>query len=76
MNKLILLTALVSFMIALITTLAHIGKHNNYTAKCNNMLKHKSYQAKYTGEWEEVSGALYCLDSKGTSHKYKARVEK
>ena len=71
-NSFIFLVICVTTMIALVTTLAQMGKNENFSAKCNSMLKSKSYMAKYTGEWEELNGSLFCLDRAGNSHKYKA----
>ena len=72
MNKLLFVIIAPITMIALVTTLAQMGKNENFSAKCNSMLKSKSYMAKYTGDWEELNGSLFCLDSAGNSHKYKA----
>ena len=74
MDSFIFLVICVTSMIALITTLAQIGKHRNYETKCNTMLKSKSYMAKFTGDWEELNGVLFCLDSEGDAHKYKPKT--
>ena len=49
--------------------MASIGKNTKYTAECNKMLKSKPYMAKFNGEWEELDGQVFCLDTNSTSHK-------